>query len=117
VGSLGGVIDAALHATALAEAQTMAVTAMTLFQIFYLFHCRSLRDGLGSLGWFSNPTIWLGIVVLLLLQVAFTYLPFMHLLFHTTALDFGAWARAALVAALILPVISLEKWILNHQKS
>jgi Ca2+-transporting ATPase len=117
VGSLGGVIDAALHATALAEAQTMAVTAMTLFQIFYLLHCRSLRDGLGSLGWFSNPTIWLGIVVLLLLQVAFTYLPFMHLLFHTTALDFGAWARAALVAALILPVISLEKWILNHQKS
>ena len=117
VGSLSGVIDAALHATALAEAQTMAVTAMTLFQIFYLLHCRSLRDGLGSLGWFSNPTIWLGIVVLLLLQVAFTYLPFMHLLFHTTALDFGAWARAALVAALILPVISLEKWILNHQKS
>ncbi|MEI6166416.1 MAG: HAD-IC family P-type ATPase [bacterium] len=115
VGGLGGVIEASRHAQALAEAQTMAVTAMTLFQIFYLLHCRSLRDHLGSLGWFSNPAIWIGIGILLLLQGAFTYLPFMQLLFHTTALDLWAWARAALVAAVILPVISLEKWILNRR--
>lgn len=115
VGGLGGVIDTALHTQALAEAQTLAVTTMTLFQIFYLLHCRSLRDGLGGLGWFSNPAIWIGIAILLLLQTAFTYLPFMQLLFHSTSLDLGSWLRAILVAAVILPVISLEKWLLNRR--
>ncbi len=114
-GGLSSMIDASLHVRALAEAQTMAVTAMTLFQIFYLLHCRSLRDGLGSLGWFSNPTIWIGVGILLLLQAAFTYLPMMQTLFHSAPLDLWAWLRATLVAALILPVISLEKWFLKQR--
>ena len=114
-GGLSGIIDVTLHKQALAEAQTMAVTTMTLFQIFYLFHCRSLRDSLGSLGWFSNPSIWIGIGILLVLQLAFTYLPFMQTLFHSASLDLASWIRAALVAALIIPVISLEKWILNRR--
>ncbi len=115
VGGIHDGIEAGLHAYALAEAQTMAVTTITLFQIFYLLHCRSLRDRLGSLGWFSNPTIWVGIIILLLLQVAFTYIPFMQTLFHSTSLDLWSWLRATLVAAIILPVISLEKWILNRR--
>lgn len=110
-GGLGGVIDTATHTLALAEAQTMAVTAITLFQIFYLLHCRSLRDGLASMGWFSNPTVWIGIILLVLLQLAFTYLPFMQTVFHSANLDFGAWLRAALMAAIILPIISFEKWV------
>jgi hypothetical protein len=48
------------------------------------------------------------------LQVAFTYLPFMNTLFHSTSLDLRAWILATLVAAVILPIISLEKWILNR---
>lgn len=116
-GGLGGVIDAALHKQALAEAQTLAVTGMTLFQIFYLLHCRSLREGLSRLGWFSNPSIWLGIGILLLLQLAFIYLPFMQTLFHTTNLDLWSWLHATLVAAIILPVISFEKWILNRRNT
>jgi Ca2+-transporting ATPase len=108
-GGLGGTIPAELHRQALAEAQTLAVNTITLFQIFYLFHCRSLRDGLASMGWFSNPMVWLGTLILLLLQAAFTYVPFMQTLFHTIHLDLASWIRAAIVASLIIPVISLEK--------
>ncbi len=111
VGSLDAVIPAGTHSTAQAEAQTMAITTITFFQIFYLLHCRSLRDGLAALGWFSNPSVWLGIGILLLLQAGFTYFPFMQALFSSTSLDLAAWLRAALVAAVILPVISLEKWL------
>lgn len=110
-GGLGGVIEATTHAQAMAEAQTMAVTTIALFQIFYLLHCRSLRDGLGSMGWFSNPTVWIGIIILMVLQAGFMYLPFMQTLFSSTTLDLPSWIRAIIIAGLILPIISLEKWI------
>lgn len=111
IDSIGGAIPATAHAMALAEAQSIAITSVILFQIFYLLHCRSLTSGLGALGWFSNPVIWLGIGLLLVLQCGFIYLPFMQLLFGTTSLDGQAWLRVTLAASIILPAISLEKWL------
>ena len=107
----GALIPHDLHQRALADAQSMAVTTVTLFQIFYLLHCRSLKDGLAATGWFSNSVVWLGVGTLLLLQAAFTYLPFMNKLFGTAALDGGSLLRATLVAATILPAITVEKWL------
>jgi Ca2+-transporting ATPase len=106
----GGLIPHDLHLRALADAQTMAVNTITLFQVFYLFHCRSLKDSLAATGWFSNPVVWLGVGGLLLLQAAFTYLPFMNTLFGTAPLDGADLLRATLVAATILPAITCEKW-------
>jgi hypothetical protein len=39
------------------------------------------------------------------------YLPPLRLLFASAALDAWAWLDAMAVGALVLPVISLEKWI------
>ena len=47
-------------------------------QAFYLLNCRSLTRSMWSVGWFSNPWIWVGIGAMLVLQLAFTYLPFMN---------------------------------------
>ncbi|MCC6178332.1 MAG: HAD-IC family P-type ATPase [Chloroflexi bacterium] len=95
---------------ALREAQTMAVTTVILFQVFYLLNCRSLRDSLARIGFWSNPTVYVGIAALLLLQAAFVYLPFMQVLFGTAALGWDAWLEAMLAALILVPVISLEKW-------
>jgi Ca2+-transporting ATPase len=97
------------HAVALREAQTMAVTTVMFFQIFYLFNCRSLRTSVFQLGFFSNRTVFVGIFTLLLLQAGFIYLPFMQSIFGTAALTPGAIALSALVGAVVLPLISLEK--------
>lgn len=105
-----GVIPAALHTVALAEAQTSCVTAITFSQIFYLLNCRSLQNSFLSQGIFSNPSIYIGIIVLLLLQACFVYVPPLQILFGTTALDATAWFHAALAGAAVLPVISIEKW-------
>jgi magnesium-transporting ATPase (P-type) len=48
-------------ATALREAQTMAVTTVILFQMFYLLNCRSLRDSVLKIGLWSNPWVYVGI--------------------------------------------------------
>jgi Ca2+-transporting ATPase len=97
------------HEEALREAQTMAVTTVILFQIFYMLMCRSLKGSIFQLGLFSNPTVFVGIGVLVLLQLGFIYLPFMQRVFGTSALDWEALGMSALVAVVILPVIGVEK--------
>ena len=104
-------ISAAQHEFALAEAQTICVTVVTFSQIFYLLNCRSLRNSIFSQGIFSNPSIFAGIGVLLLLHACFMYLPVLQNLFGSAALDLRAWLVAILAGAIVLPVISVEKWI------
>ncbi len=94
---------------ALREAQTMAVTTMVLFQVFYLLNCRSLRGSSLEIGLFSNPLVYVGIVALVLLQLGFVYLPFMNELFHAAPLGAAEWAKSLAVALVVLPVIGLEK--------
>jgi magnesium-transporting ATPase (P-type) len=99
---------------ALSEAQTMAVTTVILFQIFYLFNCRSLRHAVLKIGLWSNPWIYAGIGTLLLLQLGFVYVPFMNALFGTSPLSWESFLRSLLVAVVVLPIISAEKWVRGH---
>ncbi len=92
------------------EAQTEAVTTVIFFQIFYLMNCRSLKGSLHKIGLWSNPWIYLGIAVVLVLQAGFVYLPFMNLIFGTAPLDAVAWLEAAVAGFLIMPIIAVEKW-------
>ena len=109
-------VTSARHALALAEAQSMCVTSITFSQIFYLLNCRSLRDSLFSQGVFSNPAIFISIGLLLLLQTCFIYLPPLQTLFASAPLDAREWLYAVAVGAIILPVISLDKWIRNRRR-
>ena len=106
-------LTASRHAMALAEAQTICITSITFTQVFYLLNCRSLHHFLFSQGVFTNPTVFIGIGVLLLLQVCFIYLPPLQSLFGSVPLDGRAWLEALLVGSAVLPVISFEKWIGN----
>jgi magnesium-transporting ATPase (P-type) len=93
----------------LAAAQTAAVTTVILFQIFYLFECRSLRGSTLKMGLFSNRWIYVGIAAILVLQLGFVYLPFMNTLFGSAPLSLAEWGLALVVGALVLPVVGLEK--------
>lgn len=105
------------HDVALREAQTEAVTTVVLFQVFYLFNCRSLRASVFRIGFFSNPVAFVGIALLILLQGAFIYVPFMQAIFDTAPLQLEAIAFAALVAAVVFPIITLEKLLRQHSGS
>lgn len=94
---------------ALAQAQTAAVTTVILFQIFYLIECRSLHGSVFEVGLWTNKWIYVGIGVLLALQLGFVYLPFMNVAFGTSALGLADWGVAFLIALIVLPVVGLEK--------
>ncbi len=106
-GQLGAGISAEI---ALAEAQTMAVTTVIFFQIFYLLECRSLRGSVLEIGLFSNKWIYVGIGALLALQIGYVHLPFMNALFGSAPLGLMAWTEAALAALIVFPVVWLDKW-------
>jgi magnesium-transporting ATPase (P-type) len=102
---------------ALAEAQTMAVTTVILFQVFYLLNCRSLRDSILHIGLASNPWIFVGIGAIFALQAAFIYAPPLQALFGSAPLDARDIGLAVLVGAAILPVVSLEKRMLRNRRA
>jgi Ca2+-transporting ATPase len=99
-----------------AEAQTMAVTTVIAFEIFYLWHSRSFRASLRDTGLFTNRTVFLGIPALLVLQAGFIYVPFMNVVFDSAPLSGLELLAAAGVGALILPIISAEKWIARRTR-
>jgi magnesium-transporting ATPase (P-type) len=102
------------HAVALAEAQTMAVNTVISFQIFYMLMCRTLTGSLRKVGLFSNRTVFVGVGVLVLLQLAFMYVPFMQRIFGTAPLTLEAIGLSVLLGAVVLPVVGLEKWLLQR---
>ena len=99
---------------AMQKGQTMAVTTVILFQVFYVLHCRSLKGSLLSIGLSSNKTVFIGIAALLLLQLGFIYLPFMNVIFGALPLSATELLVATVVGMIILPVISVEKLLHNR---
>jgi magnesium-transporting ATPase (P-type) len=100
---------------ALARAQTLAVTSVAFFQIFYLLVCRTLTAPLGSIGATSNPRAFAGMGLLLVLQAGFVHLPVLQTLFHTTDLTATDWLLACAAGALVLPVVAAEKAWRRHR--
>ncbi len=104
-------------AVAMAEAQTIAVTTIIFFQCFYLANCRSLSHSFLSVGVFKNRMFYVGVALVLLLQLAFVYLPAANRLFGSAPLHSEAWVKALVVGALILPAISFEKLVLQKRSA
>ncbi|QHF21181.1 HAD-IC family P-type ATPase [Rathayibacter sp. VKM Ac-2762] len=85
-----------------AQAQTTAVTMLTLGQLAFLFSCRFLRASSLRLAVLrGNRATWISGATLLLLQLVFVYAPFMHPWFHSAPLGVREWAYTAGIAAAI----------------
>ena len=98
---------------ALAKSQTIAVTFIIMFQIFYLINCRSLKDSIFKIGLFSNKIIFWGILAILMLQALFIYTPFMQNVFGTASLKIRDIMIAFVAGSSILLIIAFEKWLVN----
>jgi len=105
------------QAQIVSEAQTMAVTTVILFQVFYMLSCRSLRDSVFSIGLFSNKAVFVGIGAVLGLQALFIYAPPLQAVFSTFPLTPQSLLLSALVGAVILPAIALEKSVRRRHRA
>lgn len=99
-----------------AEARTIAVNVFVMVELGYLLNCRSLDRSMFQAGVFRNRWIIGGALTMILLQLAFTYAPFMNSLFHTAPIEGAAWARIAAVACAGYAIVETEKWIRRHHR-
>lgn len=91
------------------EARTVAVNVFVMVELFYLFNCRSLEKTPLSVGFFSNPWVFAGAGIMVLLQIAFTYLPFMNRAFQSQPIGIASWLRILAVSVIVLIVVEIEK--------
>jgi Ca2+-transporting ATPase len=92
------------------QARTIAVNTIVIVQLFYLFNCRSLHNSLFHVGLFSNRWVFVGSAGMVLIQLVFTYVPFMNLIMHSAPIGLEAWGLIVLMGLLVFVVIELEKW-------
>jgi len=101
------------------EARTATVAVIVCIEIFYLLMSRSERAPLWKLVLASNPYVWIGILLALGLQFAFTYIPVMNSLFGSAPISAELWFDILLVSILIIPVVSIHRHfikLLEHKR-
>ncbi len=62
-----------------------------------------------TLGVFSNPWLFVGVITMVALQLAFTYLPAMQHMFGTASLGITEWMLIMAVGMVIYTVVEIEK--------
>jgi magnesium-transporting ATPase (P-type) len=93
-------------------ARTIAVNALVTAEAFYLFNCRFIwRSSIGMRSLSGNRAVHTAIGVLVLLQMAFTYLPFMQAWFGTAAMRPMDWLYCLALGAGLFCVVEAEKAI------
>jgi magnesium-transporting ATPase (P-type) len=108
-GSFGMFLLALERGQAMAEARTIAMNVFVAIEIAYLFSCRSLRLPVTAVAAFSNPWVWAGAGLQLLLQLAITYWAPLNAAFATAPIDARAWGEIAAIALVAMAIIELEK--------
>ncbi len=94
-------------------ARTQAINTLVCAEVFYLFNSRFLRESAWRLtSLFANRMAWVAAGVLVVLQLLFTYAPFMQTLFGTVALTPGQWVLPLVIGLLIFIAVEIEKAVL-----
>lgn len=101
----------------LAVARTMAIQALVAARIIYLLSISQLGVSLfNSLRRRATtvtqaPYLLVGIVAAVILQIAFSQLPVMNVLFQTAPLTGGQWLICLLPMVLMVPMAILANWL------
>jgi Ca2+-transporting ATPase len=98
----------------LEESRTITVNTIVMIEIFYLFNCRSLTKSILRMGFFSNKLIFLGIAVMILLQIAFTYAPIMNEIFQSKPIGIESWLKIIGVSIVTFLIIEIKKFVSNR---
>jgi Ca2+-transporting ATPase len=101
----------------LAVARTVAVNAVVTIVSFYLLNCRSLSQSIFQIGLLSNPWVIGSILLMALLQVLFTYVPFMNTLLSSAPISLESWVRILAMGFISFIVVEIEKWFHRRRQT
>ncbi|WP_083570954.1 HAD-IC family P-type ATPase [Halomonas sp. QHL1] len=99
----------------LALARTLVVNVIVVLEVFYLFNVRYLNMSSFNLrGVLGTPAVLIAVTVVLIAQLAFTYLPVMHSLFDTRPLDFMDGLLVISMGVAMMFVLEAEKYLVRR---
>ncbi len=99
------------------ECRTVAVNALVVGEMAYLFNCRYLLEPVRSWQDFTgNYYVLFSVAILVIIQAIFTYLPYMQRLFGVVAIDAAAWGRIIGFGIMLFVVVELEKLLIRRVK-
>lgn len=102
-----------VHAT-LEVARTITVNALVAGEIAYLFNCRKISDTvLNWEGIFGSFQVLIAVIIVILFQLMFTYLPWMQRIFGTAALDINQWCYIILFGLSLFLLVEIEKYLIR----
>jgi magnesium-transporting ATPase (P-type) len=101
----------------LEESMTVAVNTIVMIGITYLLNCRSLTESLIRIGLFSNKYIIIGIMIMVSLQITYTYLPEMNFLFKSAPISLEAWMMIIVISIVSFLIIEIEKWMGSRNRN
>jgi calcium-translocating P-type ATPase len=110
VATFGLFLMALEKGASMAEARSVAVNTLVFCEIAYLFNMRYLNApawGLNSL--LGSRPVLISVAVMIALQAAFTYLPFMQAFFGTANLSAAWWGWIGLCGLGLFGLIEIEK--------
>ncbi len=114
-GSLVLFLRALDHGDSLEAARTVAINALVMGEIVYLFNVRQLTASiLNRAGFLGNPKALAAVAAMVALQAAFVYFPPMQGLFQTAPLTLQDWRDIAGFGVAVLLVVEAEKWIVRR---
>lgn len=89
--------------------RTVLLQMLVTAQWLYMINCRNTDGFSVNRGLLKNKGIWLVTGVLLLLQLAIIYLPFMQMMFGTEALPPRYWFVTLAMGAVMFVIVEIEK--------
>jgi Ca2+-transporting ATPase len=95
----------------LGRIRTMIFTSTVLFELFFVFNCRSEKRSVFRTNPFENKKLVLAVALSLMIQLAVIYVPYFQPLFETVSLNASDWLIILAMSSsglLILPEIFMR---------
>jgi Ca2+-transporting ATPase len=91
--------------------QTMVFTVLCLSQLGHVLAIRSERESTFSIGFWSNPTLMITVLLTIGLQLATIYVPALNAVFRTEPLDWDELAICLAASSVVFFAVEIEKWL------
>lgn len=89
--------------------QTIVFNVLCLSQMGHVLAIRSENRSLFRMGIFSNKLMIWSVLIVLVLQIAITYIPLLQSIFHTEALTFTEFTAVSAASSLVFFAVEIEK--------
>jgi len=104
------------QAEGVAKAQTMTFVCLILFELLFVFSCRSMWFPLWQLGPLTNGWLVLAVMSSAAMMLGVVYVPAWGKAFHTVPLGVGDWAVLGVVCGAGFVLVEVAKWLVARRR-